>query len=94
MNPKKRLSALVEAELLQAAVDAVERGEAPTVSAWVNDALRSKAERDRRARALAEFVRAYETEHGEITPDEMREAMRAARGRTRVVRGASLNHSR
>ncbi|MEL6338571.1 MAG: hypothetical protein AAFP04_13595 [Myxococcota bacterium] len=94
MTSKKRLSALVESELLQAAEDAVERGEAPTVSAWVNDALRSKAEPDRRGRALAEFVRAYEAEHGEITPDEMQEALRAARGRTRVVRGASLNHSR
>ena len=42
-------------------------GRAESVSAWVNEALRMKADHDRRLQALDEFVAAYEAEHGEIT---------------------------
>ena len=57
------------------------------MSAWVNDALRLKADHDRRLRALDEFLAGYEAEHGEISEEEMREAARGARGRAVVVRG-------
>ena len=52
----------------------------------LNDALRLKLEQDRRLEALGAFVHAYEAEHGEITPDEMRDAARRARGRAIPVR--------
>lgn len=87
MSSKQRLSASVDAELVAVAQEAVARGQAESMSAWVNDALRLKAERDRRLQALDEFLGAHEAEHGEITDEEMREAARRARGRAVVVRG-------
>jgi Arc/MetJ-type ribon-helix-helix transcriptional regulator len=87
MTPKRRLSATVDAELVEASHTAVETGAAESVSAWVNDALRLKVEHDRRMRALDEFIAAYEAEHGEITEQEMTTAARRARERAVVVRG-------
>jgi Arc/MetJ-type ribon-helix-helix transcriptional regulator len=87
MSVKERLSASVDADLVAAAQEAVAQGRAESVSAWVNEALRLKAEHDQRLRALEEFVTAFEAEHGEITKAEMREAARRARGRAVVVRG-------
>lgn len=83
---KQRLSASVDVELIEAAAAAVVAGTSPTVSAWVNDALRLKLEHDRRLQALAEFIRQYELEHGEITPDEVRTAKRNALIRATAVR--------
>ncbi|MGH3934201.1 MAG: hypothetical protein ACRDS1_04360 [Pseudonocardiaceae bacterium] len=87
MSSKQRLSASVDAELMAVAQEAVAGGQAESVSAWVNEALRLKAEQDRRLRALDGFLTAYEAEYGEITEDEMRDAARRARGRAVVVRG-------
>jgi hypothetical protein len=84
---KRRLSVSVAPEWLEAARAAVSSGRAPTVSAWVDDALRLKVERDRRLAALAAFVEAYEARHGVITEDEMRAAVRRADRRAVVVRG-------
>jgi hypothetical protein len=78
---KVRLSASVDADLIAAAESAVARGRLDSVSAWVNEALRMKAEQDRRLEALAAFVAAYEQEHGEISQEEMRGAARRARAR-------------
>ena len=69
------------------AQEAVAGGRAESISAWVNDALRLKADHDRRLQALDDFLAAYEAEHGEITDDEMRDAARRARERAIVVRG-------
>jgi hypothetical protein len=77
----------VDADLVEAAEAAAAAGHAANVSAWVNEALRLKLERDRRVRALAAFIAAYEAEHGEITPEETAAAVRAARGRAVPVRG-------
>jgi Arc/MetJ-type ribon-helix-helix transcriptional regulator len=84
--PKQRLSASVDADLIEAAEAAVAGGRFDSVSAWVNDALRLKLEQDRRLQALGAFVAAYEVEHGEITPEEIRDAARRARGRAVTVR--------
>jgi Arc/MetJ-type ribon-helix-helix transcriptional regulator len=96
MNNKRRLSASVDADLVAAAQQAVTDGHTDSVSAWVNDALRLKAEHDERLRALDEFLAAYEAEHGEISDEEMRDASRRARERAIVVRGdpASQNPQR
>jgi Arc/MetJ-type ribon-helix-helix transcriptional regulator len=93
MTTKRRLSASVDAELVAAAQQAVTEGHAESVSAWVNDALRLKADHDRRLLALDEFLAAYEAEHGEITDDEMRDAARRARERAIVVRGTPERRS-
>jgi hypothetical protein len=89
MTGKQRLSASVDSELVEAAQTAVSEGRAETLSAWVNDALRLKADHDRRMRALDEFLAAYEAEHGEISDEEMAEAARRARARATVVRGTA-----
>jgi Arc/MetJ-type ribon-helix-helix transcriptional regulator len=87
MNTKRRLSASVDADLVAAAQQAVTDGRTDSVSAWVNDALRLKAEHDQRLQALDNFLAAYEAEHGEISDEEMHEASRRARERAIVVRG-------
>jgi Arc/MetJ-type ribon-helix-helix transcriptional regulator len=86
---KQRLSATVDTDLVTRGQEAVAAGRAENLSAWVNDALRMKAEHDARLQALGEFVAAYEAEHGEITEEEMRQAERRARERAMVVRGRS-----
>jgi hypothetical protein len=83
---RKRLSATVEAELLAAGRAAVAEGRAESLSAWVNEALRRQADHDRRMAALDDFLAAYESEHGEITDDEIRDAERRSRSRAVVVR--------
>jgi Arc/MetJ-type ribon-helix-helix transcriptional regulator len=93
MSSKQRLSVSVDAELVAVAQDAVTGGHAESVSAWVNDALRLKADHDRRLQAVDEFLAAYEAEHGEITEEDMRDAARRARGRAVVVRGKPQEHS-
>jgi Arc/MetJ-type ribon-helix-helix transcriptional regulator len=87
MSTKQRLSASVDAELMAAAQQAVTEGRAESISAWVNEALRLKADHDRRLQALDDFLAAYEAEHGQITEDEMRDAARRARERAIVLRG-------
>ncbi|HUB38279.1 MAG TPA: hypothetical protein VMA72_05455 [Streptosporangiaceae bacterium] len=87
MTTKRRLSASVDAELVAVAQKAVTGGHAESLSAWVNDALRLKADHDQRLQALDEFLAAYEAEHGAITEEEMRDAGRRARERAIVVRG-------
>ena len=94
MRGKERLSASVDADLVAAAQDAVAQGHAESVSAWVNDALRLKAERDRRLAALDEFIATFETEHGAISEEEMADAARRARGRAVIVRGPRSGGSR
>ena len=86
MTTRARLSATVEAELLAAGRAAVAEGRAESISAWVNDALRRQSDNDRRMKALDEFIHEYESEHGEITDAEIREATRRAQARAVVVR--------
>ena len=86
MKSKRRLSASVDGDLIRAAEAAAKRGDVPTVSAWVNEALREKLDQERRLQALASFVRDFEAEHGVITAEEMDQAARRARARAVSVR--------
>lgn len=86
MSTKRRLSASVDEDLIRAAEAAVKRGRAPTVSAWVNEALRQKLEHERRLLALADLIGSFEAEHGEISEAEMERAARSARARAESVR--------
>ncbi len=85
---RQRLSATVEADLLEAGRAAVAAGEAESLSAWVNGALRRQADHDSRMRALDEFIKAYEAEHGVITDEEIADVTRRTRARAVVVRAA------
>jgi hypothetical protein len=87
MSTKGRLSASVDSALIRAAEQAVKRGLAPTVSAWVNDALQLKLTQELRLESLSAFVSAYEKEHGEISAEEIRLATRRARAKAVAVRG-------
>jgi phage tail sheath protein FI len=89
MSAKRRLSASVDAELLHAAEAAVSDGDADSVSAWVNDALRLKLTHDARLAALAGFIREYEADYGEITAEDIRLAGRRASASAIPVRGPS-----
>lgn len=84
---KERLTVTVDAELLAAANDAVQRGSADSLSAWVNEALADRAERDRRLAALSDAVAGYEAEYGEIAESDIAAQHRADRAAAIVVRG-------
>lgn len=88
---KRRLSASVGADLVRAAERAVAAGRAESVSAWVDEAMRHEVEREERLLALAEFVSAWEAEHGAITQGEMDAAVRATRRRAIIVRGGTAS---
>lgn len=90
VTAKASLFATVDADLVAASQAAVAGGEAESVSAWVNDALRLKIEHDRRLRGIDDFIVAREAEYGEIADEEMDAAYRAARARAIVVRGGEI----
>jgi len=85
---KQRLSASVDADLIDAAEAAAKRGEVANVSAWVNEAMRLKLEHDRGLALLAEVIAEFEAEHGEITTEDIEKAKRAALSRAWSVRGS------
>jgi hypothetical protein len=67
---------------------------AESVSVGPGDALRLKAEHDRRLQAIDEFIASYEAEYGEITNEEMDAAYYAMKSRAIVVRGAKQDNTR
>lgn len=87
MTSKTRLSVTVDEDLVEAGQAAVAAGDAESISAWVNEALRQKADHERKLRGLDEFIKAYEAEYGEITDEEMEAAYRSMKARAIVVRG-------
>jgi Arc/MetJ-type ribon-helix-helix transcriptional regulator len=86
---KERLTVTVDPQLVEAANSAVAEGRVTSLSAWVNQALAERADKDRRLRALADAVAAYEAEFGVITPAELEAQERADRASARVVRGSA-----
>lgn len=78
----------VDPALVQAGNDAVAAGHAESLSAWVNLALSERAAKERRLRAMAEAIAAYEAEFGAISVEELAAQERTDRQSARVVRGA------
>jgi metal-responsive CopG/Arc/MetJ family transcriptional regulator len=76
---KRRITISVDAELVEAANEAVEQGRADSVSAWVSDALADKAAKESKLRALGEAIATYEAEFGVITEAEITEQQRLDR---------------
>jgi Arc/MetJ-type ribon-helix-helix transcriptional regulator len=91
---KRRLSASIDGDLVQAAERAVSEGRAENVSAWVNAALRLQAEHDERLRALDVFLGDYEAKHGSITSAEIDATARKMRAGAEVVRGTPKRRRR
>jgi hypothetical protein len=83
---KERLTVTVDSELVEAANQAVAEGRVASLSGWVNLALAERAAKERRLRALAEAVAAYEDEFGEITDVELAAQDRADRRTAIAVR--------
>lgn len=90
---KERLTVTVDPQWVAAGNSAVERGMADSLSAWVNEALAAKADRDRRLLAMDEAIAGHESEFGEITETEMAEQRRADRETATVVRSGRLKGS-
>jgi Arc/MetJ-type ribon-helix-helix transcriptional regulator len=85
--PKERLTVTVDRDLVEEAEQAVRDGSADSVSGYVNAALAEYSAKQRRLAALAEAIRAYEAEFGEITDAEVEEQARVDRANAVVVRG-------
>ncbi len=90
---KERLTVTVDPELVEAGIRAVGAGRASSLSAWVNEALVVRVERDRRLEALAEAIAGYESDNGEITLAEITAQARIDREEAVVVRARSPKQS-
>jgi Arc/MetJ-type ribon-helix-helix transcriptional regulator len=84
---KRRISVSVDDDLVEEGERAVADGAAASLSAYVNDALKSHSDYHRRRRAFKEAYAIYEAEHGTITEEEREEILRKMRERAIVVRG-------
>jgi hypothetical protein len=84
---KERLTVTVDPDLIEAGNQAVAAGRAESLSGWVNAALVDRAIRDRRDQSLSDAITAYETDHGQITAEEMAVQARRDREKAVVVRG-------
>jgi hypothetical protein len=84
---KERLTVTVDPDLVAAGNAAVEQGLASSLSAWVNDAMAVRANRDRKLRAMSDAIASYEAEFGVITAEELAIQRRADRSAAVVVRG-------
>jgi hypothetical protein len=83
---KERLTVTVDPDLVEAASAAVAEGRVCSLSAWVNLALSERAAKERRLRALAGAIAAYEKEFGPIAAAEISSQARADREAARVIR--------
>ncbi len=84
---KARLTVTVDANLVDAGNRAVKTGRADSLSGWVNAALAEREDKERRLRAMAEAVAAYEAEFGVISDQEMAAQQRSDDKNAIVVRG-------
>jgi Arc/MetJ-type ribon-helix-helix transcriptional regulator len=84
---KERLTVTVDGDLVKAGNEAVAAGRAESLSGWVNAALAEREAKERRLRAMAEAVAAYEKEFGTISAEEMTAQQRADDRAAVIVRG-------
>jgi len=76
---KDRLTVTIDPAIVRAGNAAVARGEAPSLSAWVNAALTERVDKERRLAGMAEAVAAYEAKYGKITDEDVAAQERADR---------------
>jgi len=87
MRPKQRLTVTVDPDLVEAGNRAVAAGRSGSLSAWVNEALAQRTERDGKLHSLGVAIAEYERAFGEITDVELAAQRRADRENAAVVRG-------
>ena len=87
---KERLTVTVDPQLIEAGIQAVADGLAESLSGWVNQALVSRAEHDRKLKALSAAIAQYEAEFGVITAEEMEGQLRLDRENAVVIRGGKV----
>lgn len=68
---KLRVTVTLDPDLVDAGQNAVASGAAESLSAWVSSALSEKVRREQKLRHLGAAIGDYESEHGEITTDEI-----------------------
>ena len=90
---KERLTVTVDPDLVEAASAAVAEGRVGSLSAWVNLALSERAAKERRLRALAGAIAAYEKEFGPISAEEISTQTRTDREAARVIRGGRASRN-
>ena len=83
---KRRITVTLDDGSVEAARAAVASGRSESISAFVNEALVARLERDRRMAALGEAIAEYEAEHGVITDEELAQQERADRDAAAAVR--------
>jgi Arc/MetJ-type ribon-helix-helix transcriptional regulator len=71
---KQRLSATVDAQLIETALRAVAAGRAESVSAWVNEAMRRQADHEARLKAADEVWEQWQAEFGPVSDEELERA--------------------
>jgi hypothetical protein len=74
---KERLTVTVDRALIRAANESVARGDADSLSAWVNTALAERVAKEARLRALADAITHYEAEFGPISAADLAARKRA-----------------
>lgn len=84
----------VDPELVEVGRRAVAAGLAASLSGWVSDALAAKVDRDLRLAALAGAIADYESQFGQISPEEIAAQHRADREAAVVVRGGQRASSK
>ncbi|MEQ1787914.1 MAG: ribbon-helix-helix domain-containing protein [Acidimicrobiales bacterium] len=90
MSKKVRTTISLDRELAEAADEAVRRGEAASVSAFVSEAIAARVEDLVRLRYMQEALDLYEAEFGVITDEEMEATLRHDREHAIVVRGGKI----
>ncbi len=87
------MTVTVDPELVEAGSRAVASGAAKSLSAWVCTALAEKAHRDEQLARLHDAIADYESEFGEITPEEIETRRRVDRRDAVVVRGGRIGRT-
>jgi hypothetical protein len=85
---KARLTVTVDHDLVAAGNAAVAEGRAESLSAWVNEAMTERKEKEQRLLALAEAVSEFEKKHGVISDAEIAAQRRLDQRAAIVVRGS------
>ena len=92
---KRRITVTIDEDVYETAVRAVELGRAPSVSAWINETLSDRREKERRLNAMAEAIAEFQRETGHVfTQEELDEQERQDREAAAAVRARRATRRR
>jgi Arc/MetJ-type ribon-helix-helix transcriptional regulator len=90
MGTKQRITVILDPELIAAGEQAVQRGQARSISAWIAGAVELQIAHQARLAAGAEYIQAFENDSGQLTEAQIEEAnewVRRTAVRTEPARG-------